>query len=221
MKHSDTSPETATRILVSALELFRREGFEAATMRAIAAKAGVALGAAYYYYPSKDAIVMAFYRRSCDEMQAGIHKALQDVTGLENLLYELIRAKIAYFKPNREVLRALLRNGADPRHPLSPFSLETKEIRDIDVAWFRHILAVAGIRIPKDLAPHMPDVLWFFQMGIIFFWVTDDSAGQVRTTRLLKLAVRIVARLIQLSALPFMRPVRKTVVDLIEIVKGD
>jgi AcrR family transcriptional regulator len=105
-------------------------------MRAIAAKAGVATGAAYYYYPSKEAIVMAFYRRSCDEMQAGIHQALQGVSGLEDLLYELICAKIKYFQPNREVLRALLRNGADPRHPLSPFSSETREIREIDIAWF-------------------------------------------------------------------------------------
>ena len=67
----------------------------------------------------------------------------------------------------------------------------------------------------------MPEVLWLFQMGIILFWVTDDSAAQARTAQLLKLAVRIVARLVQMSALPFMRPVRKTVVELIEIVKGD
>ena len=221
MKPTEASLETGARILDSALELFRQEGFEAATMRAIAAKAGVATGAAYYYYPSKEAIVMAFYRRSCDEMQAGIQEALQDISGLENLLYELILAKIKYFKPNREVLRALLRNGADPRHPLSPFSSETKEIREIDIAWFQQILTISSVRIPRDLSLHMPEVLWLFQMGIIFFWVTDDSAAQARTARLLKLAVRIVARLVQMSALPFMRPVRKTVVELIEIVKGD
>ena len=221
MRPTEASVETGARILDSALELFRQEGFEAATMRAIAAKAGVATGAAYYYYPSKEAIVMAFYRRSCDEMQAGIQQALQDVSGLENLLYELIWAKIKYFKPNRGVLRALLRNGADPRHPLSPFSSETKEIREIDIAWFQQILTISSVRIARDLSPHMPEVLWLFQMGIIFVWVTDDSAAQARTARLLKLAVRIVARLVQMSALPFMRPVRKTVVELIEIVKGD
>jgi hypothetical protein len=58
-----------------------------------------------------------------------------------------------------------LRNGADPQHPLSPFSLQTKEIRDIDVAWFGRILVDCGTRIPRDLAPHLPGVLWLFQMG--------------------------------------------------------
>ena len=45
--------ETGGKILEAALELFRQEGFEAAKMRDIAGRAGVATGAAYYYYPSK------------------------------------------------------------------------------------------------------------------------------------------------------------------------
>ena len=142
-------------------------------------------------------------------------------TGLEARLRELIRVKLAHFAPNRGVLRALLRNGADPKHPLSPFSPETKEIRDIDIAWFRRILVDCGMRIPRDLEPHLPGVLWFFQMGVIFFWVIDESPHQARTARLLELATKSVATLIRVSALPLMRPVRKTALQLIEVVKGD
>jgi hypothetical protein len=114
-----------------------------------------------------------------------------------------------------------LRNGADPKHPLSPFSSETKEIRDIDIAWFARILVDCGTRIPRDLERHLPGVLWLFQMGVIFFWVIDDSRNQTRTARLLETAAKSVAALIKLSALPLMRPVRKTALDLIEIVRGD
>jgi AcrR family transcriptional regulator len=213
--------ETGLRILDAALALFRQEGFDAATMRGIAEKARVATGAAYYYYPSKDAIVMDFYQRSCTEMQPRIEAVLEQVTSLETRLRELIRVKLAYFAPNRSVLRALLRNGADPKHPLSPFSSETKEIRDIDIAWFRRILVDCGTRIPRDLEPHLPGVLWFFQMGVIFFWVIDESPDQARTARLLYLAAKSVATLIRLSALPLMRPLRKAALQLIEVVKGD
>jgi hypothetical protein len=38
---------------------------------------------------------------------------------------------------------------------------------------------------------------------------------------LLELSARSVATLIRLSALPFMRPVRKTALQVIEVVKGD
>jgi AcrR family transcriptional regulator len=214
------SEETRARILNAALTLFRERGFDSATMREIAEEAGVATGAAYYYYPSKDAMVTDFYRRSCAQMPPKIEAALKHATGLERRLRELIRVKLQHFAPNRGVLRALLRNGADPKHPLSPFSPETQEVRDIDIAWFRRILVDCGVRIPRDLGPHLPDVLWFFQMGVIFFWVIDESREQTRSNRLLDLAAKGVTSLIRVSALPLMRPVRKAALELVEIVKG-
>jgi AcrR family transcriptional regulator len=220
-KATPKAEETGLKIMGSALELFRQEGFDKATMRDIAEKAGVATGAAYYYYPSKDAIVMDFYRRSSETMQPKIEAALEGVAGLEARLRRLIRVKLAHFAPNRSVLRALLRNGADPDYPLSPFSPQTREVRDTDIAWFRRILTDCGIRIPRDLEPHLPGVLWLFQMGVIFFWVIDDSPNQSRTTRLLELAVKCVVFLVRASALPLMRPVRKTVLELVLIVNGD
>jgi AcrR family transcriptional regulator len=219
-KVTPKAEETGLRILDAALELFRQEGFDKATMRDIAERAGVATGAAYYYYPSKDAIVMDFYRRSCAEMQPKLEASLAQAPGLEARLRELIRVKLEHFAPNRGILRALLRNGADPKHPLSPFSPETKEIRDIDIAWFGRILVDCGTRIPRDLAPELPGVLWLFQMGVIFFWVIDDSPEQASTERLLELATRSVAALIRISAVPILRPVRKTALQLIEVVKG-
>lgn len=63
--------------------------------------------------------------------------ALEGARGLEHRLRELIRVKLTHFAPNRDVLRTMLRNGADPKHPLSPFSPDTQEIRDVDIAWFR------------------------------------------------------------------------------------
>lgn len=213
---------TERKILDAALELFRTKGFEEATMRDIAAAAEVATGAAYYYYPSKDSIVLAFYQRACTEMQPRIAEALEKTsTHLEDRLKALIRVKLEYFAPYRNVLRALLKNGADPAHPLSPFAENNKPIRAVDVEWFRTILNDCGVRIPKDLAPHMPEVLWMFQMGVIYFWVTDDSRGQHRTARLLALGAKIVATLLRIAGLPLTRPVRKVAIELIETVKSE
>lgn len=220
IKSGAKSEETRARILNAALTLFRERGFEAATIRHIAEEADVATGAAYYYFPSKEAIVMEFYQRSCAEMQPKIEAALKGTTGLEERLRELIHVKLTHFSPNRGVLRALLRNGADPKHPLSPFSSETKEVRDIDIAWFRSILTDCGVRIPRDLEEPLPGILWFFQMGVIFFWVIDESPDQASSDRLLTLATKSVTALIRVSALPLMRPVRKIALELVTIVKG-
>ena len=133
----------------------------------------------------------------------------------------MIQVKLEYFAPNRGVLRALLKNGADPRHPLSPFNTATKPIRDIDLAWFTRLMEDGGIGVPRDLEPELPGVLWMFQMGVIFFWVIDESQDQQRSARLLELGAKIVTSLVRISALPLMRPVRKVALELIAIVKGD
>lgn len=220
VKAAPKSEETRLRILSAALKLFHDRGFEAATMRDIAEEAGVATGAAYYYFQSKDAIIMEFYRRSSAEMQPKIEAALDNATGLEQRLHELIRVKWSHFAPHRGVLRALLRNGADPGYSLSPFSPQTAEIREIDIAWFRHIVVDCGMRIPKDLKPQLPDILWFFQMGAIYFWVLDESPHQANSDRLLAIATKSIATLIRISALPLMRPVRKAALEVVQIIKG-
>jgi len=219
VKPAPKSEETRQRILTAALTLFNDRGFEAATMRDIAEHAGVATGAAYYYFDSKDAIVMEFYRRSSAEMQPKLEAALESATGLEQRLHDVIRVKWQHFAPHRRVLRALLRNGADPAYPLSPFSAQTSEIRAIDTEWFRRIAVDCGVRISKDLEPHLPGILWFFQMGAIYFWVIDDSPEQANSERLLSISAKSIAALIRLSALPLMRPVRKAALEAVEIVK--
>jgi hypothetical protein len=52
-------------------------------------------------------------------------------------------------------------------------------------------------------------------MGIVLFWIHDDSDGQNRTRRLMEHTVDIVVRLIQLASLPPMRPLRKSVLKML------
>ena len=214
------SEETARRILDVALGLFRRDGFEGTTMREIARVAGVATGAAYYYYESKDAIVLDFYRRASEAMQPSIEAAMERPAKLDGKLRALIQVKFAHFSEDREVLRALLRNGADPKHPLSPFSSQTREIRDVDIAWFHRVLTDSGINIPRDIEPHLPGALWFMQMGVILFWVIDESPNQEKTARLLELSSKSAVLLIRISTMPLIRPLRKIVIEIIELVRA-
>jgi len=207
------SVETRTRILDAAMDLFRRQGFEETTMREIAAEAGVATGAAYYYFDSKDAIALAFYDQSQRELESSIEQALASGKHLGERLAALLEAKLKYFEPNRRLLGALAAH-ADPEHPLSPFSARTRDIRERDVASFARALQSSGVRVARDLEPHLPRILWMYQMGLILFWIYDRSPAQARTHTLIRKSAVIVERLVKLAAFPLMRPVRRMVVDL-------
>ena len=60
-KSTDKAEGTRRTIFHAALELFREQGFDGTTMQDIAVRAGVVKSAAYYYFPSKDAIIAAYY----------------------------------------------------------------------------------------------------------------------------------------------------------------
>lgn len=207
------SEETRSRILSTALELFRRNGFDQTTMRQIAAECGIALGAAYYYFPSKDALVMSFYERAQNELEPILLEELSRQTGIEPRLRAMIEAKLRYFKPNRALLGKLSAH-IDPRHPLSPFGSETRAIRDQDIQGFARVLDGPGIRIPPELKPHLPRLLWLYQMGLLLYWVYDRSPEQRKTRQLLDGSLAIVALLIKVIGLPFLRGVRKRLRDL-------
>jgi AcrR family transcriptional regulator len=220
MKTKVKSEETRMLILDTALGLFRKQGFEKTTMREIASAAGVALGAAYYYYDSKNAMVLAFYERSQSEMEQEIRARMFRSTVLEKRLRALIEVKLEYFLPNRSLLGTLSAH-IDPAHALSPFSVETRAIREQEIRLLTEAIAGSQQRITADLKPFMPRVLWLYEMGILLFWVYDRSKGQRRTQLLFDKSLSIVTGLIKLSSFPLLKPVRKMIVDLLETVYGE
>jgi AcrR family transcriptional regulator len=211
---------TRNTILERALQSFRDKGFEATTMRDVANQAGVALGAAYYYFDSKDAIVMGFYERAQEQLAPLIDQSLADAEGLRDRLRAVIRVKLEYFAADRKLMGALSAH-IDPHHPLSPFSEETRSIRDQDIGFFSRAVEGGKVRVPKDLKVHLPRVLWLYQMGLILFWVYDSSPKQVRSMKLFDKSLAIVVALIKLSSFPLLRSVRKLATGLLEIAYGE
>ena len=210
--------ETRTKILEAALELFREKGFDESTMREIAARAGVASGLAYYYFDSKDAIVVAFYHRAQEELATAMEQAQAGKT-LGDRLRAMIDARFDYFKPNRRFLGALMSHAADPANPLSPFGAQAKDIRDREFSYIARAIRETGTAVPKDLAPHMPKILWMYQMGLLLFWIYDHSQDQQRTRALIDKSLGLVVALIKMSNVPLMRPARRTVLDIVEIME--
>src|SRR5215471_1757010 len=210
--------DTRRRIYEAALKLFREKGFEQTTMRDIAAKAGVALGAAYYYFSAKEAIVLAFYQ----EMQEGSHEAILEALAGHKKLKDRIRCvlekRLELLAPNRKFCDALFRHAPDTADPLSPFSAETRPIRERAIEHLRVALEGSDIKVPADLKPQLPYLLWLYQMAVILFWLYDRSPHQERTQKLIEKSLGLVVNLLRLSGLPLMKPLRKGALELVEVV---
>ena len=82
-------------------------------------------------------------------------------------------------------------------------------MRDESIDSFRLALQGANVRIPKDLAPELPRLLWLYQMGLVLFWIYDESKGQARTKALATGTLDLLLRTLQLASLPLMGLLRK------------
>jgi AcrR family transcriptional regulator len=208
--------DTRRKIYEAAMEMFREKGFEETTMRDIAAKAGVALGGTYYYFSSKDAIVLAFYHEMQETSTSAVNHALEEKRKLKDRIRAVLDERLKLLEPNRKFCAALFRHAPDRGDPLSPFSQETRLIRDAAIEQMKIAMDGGDVKIPPDLKPRLPYLLWLYQMALIMFWLYDRSPNQEKTEKLLDKSLRLLVNLLRVSSLPLMRPLRKTVLELVE-----
>ena len=207
------SEETRRQILETALALFRDRGFEATTIREIASGAGLSLGAAYYYFKSKEAIVGAYYDYVHHEHQVRSREAFAHGGDLRARLRAAMHAKIDIMQEDRRLLRALFRYGGDPDHSLSWFGPATRAQRQLSVDVFAE--ALEGERLPDDVRDAAPTLLWTLHMGILLYFLYDGSPGQRRTRKLIDAAVDFVVDVRRIATSPLLRPMRRRVMTIL------
>ena len=209
--------DTRERIYNTALTLFRERGFDATTMRDIASAAGMSLGAAYHYFPSKDAIVLAYYDRISREHARRVATEVAQKKSLAARLSVAFQGKIEILRDDRPLMGALLRFAGDPKHPLSFFGPATRQHRLESMAAFSD--AIGDERLPDDLARLAPVALWALHMGLLLFFLHDGSAGAKRTAALTAGAVDLIVVAFKLARLPLLRSLRRRVVTLLDDAK--
>lgn len=216
----DKAAKTRERILEAALQLFRERGYERTTMRAIATAASVSLGNAYYYFESKEHLIQAFYLRTHLEHVAACAEILESESDLKTRLLGVMRAKLGTSMPYHRFSGLLFKTAADPASPLNPFSRHSEPTRREVTVLFEQVVAGSTTRIPSFLREELAELLWLYQMGVILYWIHDDSPGCDHSYRLVEKSVDLLVRVIRLSANPALRPLIRSGLKLVAELRG-
>lgn len=208
------SRETRASILSHAIRRFREKGFDSTTMRDVGEAAGVAMGAAYYYFPSKEAIVQAYYDEVQSEHGSRVAAALADrKLDLAERLRIAFHTKFDILAHDRKLLGALFRYSGDPNHPLSVFGPGSGPIRHASMNVFA--AAVGDERLPNDIRELLPATLWAVHMGILLYFIYDQSPDQARTRKLIDGVTRLVVRVVGVAKMAIMKPLRGSLISLL------
>lgn len=203
----EKSARTRARILGAALALFRERGFDRTTMRAIAARADMSLGAAYYHFTSKEALVLAYYRQLHDDRKAHAAQLFARTDDLRERVLGLYRHHLAAFEGDHRLLSALVRIVADPESEASIFASGTRDIREADIALFRRAVAGArGVATTGEQLELAALSLWTFQLGLLLYFVWDESEQVARTLQLAEQAIDLAMPLLPLLGSPMVAP---------------
>lgn len=175
---------TREHILATALALFDSQGFNATSMRDIAAAAGCSLGLAYRYFARKEELVLALYARLQAEMEAQV-LALPPAP-LAERFDVVMRAKLAQLAPHRVLLGAIAGSALVPSSDIAVLGDRSAEIRQRASAIFRAVVLGAS-DAPRPRAAHdLATLLYAAHLGLILFWLNDRTPNQRATDELLR-----------------------------------
>lgn len=172
---------TRERLYTIAIDRFEKDGYEAASMRKIAAEAGVTPALLYRYFANKEAIVAELYERSLADWRPRAEK-MPKGAWLVRVLW-VTQVAFDVLGPHRELLRVLSASmlegnpGTSPLHVAS--SVEASErIFDLAVTDAKDAPRSKDRKSIRDLAQ-------LTHLGLILFWTLDQSEGQRATKKLI------------------------------------
>ncbi len=182
---TEKKKENREAIIQAAVELIIEKGFKAATMRAMARKAGLGDATIYNYFPTKESILFAYYEDKFSE--AG--EALQDIAGFEDYsfqekLQELFETCLEVVLADRESLPETFRLVFFPATPYKDLQRIKEHFMASLEGIFETAIEAGEIEEPpfRDLTNHF---FWDYFIGIVFYWQKDTSEQFTDTTDLI------------------------------------
>src|SRR5437867_1317674 len=192
---AETKAETRQRIIDAAAKLFSSKGWENATTRDIAARAGIASGTLFNYFESKEAVVAELLSAALANAQQRLRRRPREVQSLEEDLFSLIWTELSSLRQFRRFLPAAAETIFSPLRGFSQGG-PGESIR------VKHLEAVEQIVKGHGVAAPLPAVAlqlyWTLYLGVFAFWTADDSPNQEDTLPLLDQTLKhVVASLRQ------------------------
>ena len=200
------------RLYETAMQSIATRGYEATTLREIAAAAGVSVGLLYRYFPSKQAVVIALYEALSADFSAQA-SAMPAGKWRDRFVFA-VRTSLEVLKPHRMALKALT--------PLL--------VGDPDEGIFSGATAFSRLRVQRVFelavsdsndAPRQPfadalgRLLYLIHLGVLLWWLLDKSQGQRATTKLVALTEQLLPSAAFALRLPVMRRFVGTLDELI------
>ena len=181
-----TPPSERDRIIDAALALIARDGWRRLSMAAIAGEAGLPILAVYRTFPSKPAILCAFFRR-VDEAVLAAPLDTDPAERPRDRVFDLLMRRFDALSPHRDALAVLGREL--PTDPLAALGAGARLLRSI--AWMLEAAGISADGLGGIVAVKLTAAAYLATLRV---WLRDDSPDLAPTMAALDRRLRAVER---------------------------
>jgi AcrR family transcriptional regulator len=198
-KRQQNKELTRERILAGALRLFRKKGFDGTTTKMVSREAGIAEGTLFNYFKTKEDLALYFFHKGSEELVKWFEsdRYLRKAP-LAEQLFAIVNRQLEYIEPYEDFIGAVFCRSLLPSSALSPLSFETQELR------LRYLRFISGILVEAEKRQEIPRVgnlgaygFGLFYLGIVTYWLQDQSRGKQKTLALLDRALSIGTKILK------------------------
>jgi AcrR family transcriptional regulator len=201
------------RLYATAMGMIAKRGYDATTLREIAKEADVSVGLLYRYFPSKQAVIIAFY----DELSADYarHAArMPDGRWRDRFMFAL-DTSLDVLRPHRVALRALTPVlVGDPDDGV--FAAGTAFSRQRVQRTFEDAVAGSTDAPKAPLAEGLGRLLYLVHLAVLLWWLLDKTANQRATATLVSLTRQLLPSAALTLRLP---PIRRFVIAVDGVIR--
>jgi AcrR family transcriptional regulator len=201
------------RLYATAMRMIAQRGFEATTLRDIANEAEVSVGLVYRYFPSKQAIILAFY----EELTADYSRraaGMKPGRWRDRFIFAL-NTSLHVLHPHRVALRALspvLVGDPDDGVFAAGSAFSRQRVQQV----FEDAVTGASDPPKGPLADALGRLLYLVHLAVLMWWLLDKSPKQRATAALVALTEQLLPSAALTLRLP---PVRRFVIAVDELIR--
>lgn len=162
-------------ILKAASKVIAKDGYEGASVRKVAAKAGIGLSGIYYYYKNKDELLYAIQEHTFSTLVGLLKQKLSGANSPEDKLRAVIDNHINFFVNNINDLKVCV-------HEIESLSGSNyKNVLKIRHEYFELVKEVVEANLSKksDFDPALVALYLFGSLNWIYMWYDSEKNSDI------------------------------------------
>ncbi|MBN2195098.1 MAG: TetR family transcriptional regulator [Polyangiaceae bacterium] len=190
--------EVRRALVRAAVELFAADPGTSASMREVAARAGIPPATAYKYFPDRSQLFHAYFEFKAEDAAAALGR-IEGFAGfsLHEKLQAFLEALLAEVLPEREFVSRALRGVLDaPLFALSAMQPMRRQVLTIVQGFVDD--AVAEGSIPPSVYHGLwIGFFWDYLVLVVLYWLRDNSEAFTKTSELIDQSLDLLVTLPQ------------------------